>query len=79
MDRNEIIETIKTVISDETEIPEEDIQETSLLMRDLELSSLEVLAIIGKLEEKYGIYAEINDLPQITTIGELADHIQSVI
>ena len=73
MDRNEIIETIKTVISEETEIPKEDMQENSLLMRDLELSSLEVLAIIGKLEEKYGIHLPQSQLAQITTIGEMAD------
>ena len=73
MDRSEIIETIRAVISEETEIPKEDIQENSLLMRDLELSSLEELAVIGKLEEEYGIHLPQSKLPQITTIGEMAD------
>lgn len=79
MDRNEIIETIKAVISEETEIPKEDIQENSLLMRDLELSSLEILAVIGKLEEKYSIYTDVNDINQITTVGEMADYVTFVI
>lgn len=79
MERSEIIETIKTIISDETEIPEEDIQETSLLMRDLELSSMEVLTIIGRLEEEFSVLTNVNELNQITTVGELADYIASVI
>ena len=78
MDRNEIIETIKTIISDETEIPKEDIQENSLLMRDLELSSLEVLAIIGKLEEKYGVRVEAEELHKITMIGEIVDYLINI-
>lgn len=73
MDRNEIIETIKAVISEETEISKEDIQENSLLMRDLELSSLELLMMIGRLEETFGRSIKIEDLNQITTVGELAD------
>lgn len=79
MERSEIIEIIKTVISDETEISKEEIQENSLLMRDLELSSMEVLTIIGRLEEEFSVLTNVNELNQITTVGELADYIASVI
>ena len=77
MERSEIIEIIKTVISEETEISKEEIQENSLLMRDLELSSMEVLTIIGRLEEKLSVYFVANEMNKITTINELADYISS--
>lgn len=73
MNREGIIETIRQIISEETEISKEEIQESSLLMRDLELSSLELLAIIGILEEKYGVRMNFDNLPKIATVGEMAD------
>ena len=79
MERSEIIEIIKTVISEETEISKEEIQENSLLMRDLELSSLELLAIIGKLEEKMGIKTDMDELQAVTTVGELGDYLLSIL
>lgn len=79
MDKNKIIETIRNVISEEAEIPKENIQEDSLLMSDLDLSSMEVFTIVGLLEEEFFVETDVSELNQISTVGELADYIASVI
>lgn len=74
MDKDGIVNVIKETISKETEIPEDEIMESSLLMRDLELSSLEVIMIIGILEEKFSVRSDVNEMQKIATVGDLADY-----
>ena len=73
MSREEIIERIREIVSEETELSKDEILEESKLMRDLELSSLEVLTLVGKLEEAYSMHVDVNNLQKVATIGELAD------
>ena len=73
MERNEVVETVKVVISEETGISAEEMKETDQLMMDLELSSLEVLAVVGELERKLMVHVDVNELNQVATLGNLVD------
>ena len=42
-------------------------------LEDLGVSSLEVITLLGELEERYGVAIEAGDLPEMTTLGELVD------
>ena len=51
MQRAEIVSQILAVLEDVAEISPEDVNEDSVLMDDLDLSSMEILTIVADLEE----------------------------
>ena len=55
MDRNEIIAQIVGILEDVAEISPDEVREDSVLMDDLDLSSMEILTIVADLEETFGI------------------------
>ena len=54
MERAEIMSQILAILEDVAEIAPEDVNENSVLMDDLDLSSMEILTIVADLEETFG-------------------------
>lgn len=79
MNKDKIFSEIKRIIVESADIPEEEINENSLLMDDLELSSLEVLDLIAHLEEVFQIRFSEKELRKIISIEDLVDYIQNVL
>lgn len=77
MTTEEIIRKIAEVIEDVTDIPASDIQGSSVLMDDLELSSLEVMTIIADLEKVFHIRLKEKELMNIITVSDVAECIQN--
>ena len=55
MERAEIISQITAILEDVAEVSPEDVTESSVLMDDLDLSSMEILTIVADLEETFGL------------------------
>ena len=55
MNRSEIIAQIVGILEDVAEISPDEVREDSVLMDDLDLSSMEILTIVADLEETFGI------------------------
>ena len=55
MERAEIMSQILAILEDVAEIAPEDVNEDSVLMDDLDLSSMEILTIVADLEETFGL------------------------
>ena len=53
MERAEIMSQILAILEDVAEISPEDVNENSVLMDDLDLSSMEILTIVADLEETF--------------------------
>ena len=51
------------------------IQADSLLVEDLSLDSLDLVGVLMKLEDCFGLVIEVDDVPQTKTVGDLGDHI----
>ena len=51
------------------------IQADSLLVEDLSLDSLDLVGILMKLEDRFGLVIEVEDVPRTKTVGDLGDHI----
>ena len=66
MERAEIMSQILAILEDVAEIAPEDVNENSVLMDDLDLSSMEILTIVADLEE---------ELRNFVTISDLADYL----
>ena len=62
---NEIFDVIANVIVDVADISRDDITEESHFIDTLDLSSLEIMAIVAKLEQEFSIKIEENELLSI--------------
>ena len=75
MERAEIISQITAILEDVAEVSPEDVTESSVLMDDLDLSSMEILTIVADLEETFGLRIPEKELRNIVTMGHLVDYL----
>ncbi len=75
MQRAEIVSQILAVLEDVAEISPEDVNEDSVLMDDLDLSSMEILTIVADLEETFGLRIPEKELRNFVTIADVADYL----
>ena len=71
MNRSEIAETVKEVISKKILIAESDIFETHSLFVDLNLTSLEQQELLLRIEEEFGV--DLSEDREINTVGDIVD------
>jgi acyl carrier protein len=50
----------------------------SRLVEDLALDSLDLVGVLMKLEDHYGIQIELDEVPNIQTVVELGTHVQTL-
>ena len=74
-ERAEIISQILAILEDVAEVSPEDVNENSVLMDDLDLSSMEILTIVADLEETFGLRIPEKELRNFVTIGDLVDYL----
>lgn len=77
MDKETIINEIKAIITDVTEIPEEEIYVDRAMMEDLDMSSLEILSIVAELERKFKVRIPEKTLREFITINDIAEFIRN--
>lgn len=75
MERAEIISQILAILEEVAEVSPEDVSENSVLMDDLDLSSMEILTIVADLEETFGLRIPEKELRSFVTISDLADYL----
>jgi acyl carrier protein len=51
----------------------------SALVGDLGFDSLRLLELVAELEDAFGIYIPLNDLPEITTVGHTVDRVSALL
>jgi len=72
-------EKIRKVIADQLNVDENKITAETSLVKDLKADSLDLAAMVLDLEEQYDIEIPEEDLPKLTTVGNIAEYIQSKI
>lgn len=77
MQRAEIVSQILAILEDVAEISPEDVREDSVLMDDLDLSSMEILTVVADLEEMFGLHIPEKELRNFVTIGDVADYLEA--
>lgn len=77
MQRAEIVSQILAILEDVAEISPEDVREDSVLMDDLDLSSMEILTIVADLEEMFGLRIPEKELRNFVTISDVADYLEA--
>lgn len=79
MIREEIYDTLKTIIVKEFEIEEDKITMESKFYDDLEMDSINIVDLFVSMEEKFEINVEdvIEYIESLNTVGDLVKYIES--
>ena len=70
-----MFDQIRNVILEYVDVPKESITPQSKFMADIHMNSLDIMTMVGELEDEYDITIETEDLNTIFTIQDLIDYI----
>lgn len=79
MEKEKVKEKVVQVIEDVTDIAQKEIGDNDALMDDLDISSLEVMTIIGEIEDIFQIKVKKKEMQQIVTVNDVVDCIYRVL
>ena len=68
---------IKTTLLEFVDMDEDKINEDTHFVRDLNLTSYDIMSFIGKLEEVLGVEVEDSEIKNLQTVGDLDEYIKS--
>jgi acyl carrier protein len=66
---------ITTVVREYADVPESSITRSTDPLRDLNLTSYDLMGIIGRLESELGVTVPERDIRHLVTLGDLDDYI----
>jgi acyl carrier protein len=75
MNRNEVLELIRAHLAEELELDPSRIQDDTRFKEDLEADSLDLVALVQELEDRYGVRIPDEDAAKLATVGESADYV----
>jgi len=77
MNRDEVLELIRTHLSAELGVDASRIEEGTRFKEDLEADSLDLVELVMELEDNYGIRIPDEQAAKIHTVGQAADFVAS--
>ena len=72
-----IIDKVKEIIADQLSVKVEDIKENTNIAEELGADSLDLVEILMSLEDEFGVSIPDEAIPEIKTIKEIVDFIES--
>ena len=76
MTREEIIEQVNTLLSEEFEIEQSEFAPDAVLKETLQLDSINLVDLVALVQTEYKITIPATDLPSIKTFNDLYDYIE---
>jgi acyl carrier protein len=73
--RAEVVDRIRTHLSEELGIDATTIEESSRFKEDLEADSLDLVELVVELEDRYGIRMAEDQAERIKTVGQAVDFV----
>ena len=64
-------EKVIDIIADYMDVPKEDITQDTLFFADLHMDSMEILGMICKIEEEFGVKLPTEEMKNIYSVGDL--------
>ena len=70
-----MFDTICEILLNYIEEPEGGLRPETTFIEDLAMSSLEIMTMVGDLEDKLGVSLELSEMRDLRSIGELAAYL----
>lgn len=77
MERDEILDKVKSVIVDQLNVEEDDVTDDASFIDDLGADSLDIVELVMALEEEFGISIPDEQAENIKTVGDAVAFIES--
>ena len=77
MEREEILEKIKSVVVDQLNVEEDEVVDDASFIDDLGADSLGIVELVMALEEEFGISIPDEDAEGIKTVGDAVAYVQA--
>lgn len=74
---SDIFDQVKALIAEELEVDEDQINMESMIVDDLGADSLDVVELIMRLEEKFGIEIPDDEAEKIQTVGDAVKYVEA--
>src|SRR2546429_3868052 len=78
MTREDVLELIRTHLSDELEVDAQRIGEQTRFKEDLQADSLDLYTLVQELEDSYGVRISDEQAAHISTVGQAVEFVLSV-
>lgn len=74
-----MFEKIKNTLLEYVDYDPDDITPDTTFIKDLKMTSYDIVTMIGQLEDEFGLTIDEEDLHQIFTVGDLVKYLSSLI
>ena len=71
-----MLQDIIDVLAQYTDVPAEEINESSDLIEDLELNSFDVITIVSDFEDQYGIQIPDDQITEFHTVADIEAYLE---
>ena len=71
-----MLQEIIDFLAQYTDVPSEQINETSSLIDDLELNSFDVMTIVADFEEQYDIHIPDEQIMEFKTVADIEEYLE---
>ena len=75
MERDEVMKLVRSHLSEELEVDEARIEDTTRFKEDLDADSLDLYELVMELEDRYGISVSEEQATKIKTVGDAVEFV----